>query len=322
MAVPDLAHRPSHSGETWTEHHHAELIVELRRGLTIEQIAADLGRSVPAIEAQLKQLTPLDLDIRKVSVAEEWLRQRLAEEPGYDWRSAVLSRYAADGRQYWTASDDEILRGGWQRRTRLPRLALACRTSEMQVARRLITLHLAEDLIDVVEQLGCAPGGSVEARYRIARDDAAVAMWTLVVDTPRGWHISAHGSLDEARAMLNRTDPERKLPWRIASRTPGGGTDGRVLGPGMSGTEPKARPADRYPVEPGTVRNYICADCAQPVLWSEQGWQHHRHGKGEQVYCPLFDAGPEKVLAVELAPAGPGDFSPSLRIIGAESLKH
>ncbi|GIG56304.1 hypothetical protein Lfu02_06760 [Longispora fulva] len=318
---------PANNGEVWTEHHHAELVAELRTGATIDQIAVDLGRSVTAVEAQLKQLTPLHLDIRRTAAAEEWLRERLADEPDYDWRSVILSRYAAEGRQYWTVADDDVLRDGWQRRTPLPRLALAVRASEMLVARRLVTLHLADDLISVVDQLGCAPGGSVEARYRIARDDRAVTLHTLVVDTPRGWHVSVHGSVEEARATLNRVDPDRRLPWRIASRTPGGGVDGPVLGPGMSaGHVPGGQrpgPDERYPVAPGTMRNYICADCAQPVHWSaDHGWTHHQPGRGEQVYCPYFDTGPQKVLAVELAPAGPGDFSPSLRIIGAQNLKH
>ncbi|WP_412537698.1 hypothetical protein R8Z50_17685 [Longispora sp. K20-0274] len=82
-------------------------------------------------------------------------------------------------------------------------------------------------------------------------------------------------------------------------------------------------PDERYPVAPGTMRNYICADCANPCTGpATTAGPTTSPAAANRSTAPHFDTGPQKVLAVELAPAGPGDFSPSLRIIGAQNLKH
>ncbi|WP_190817629.1 hypothetical protein [Saccharopolyspora pogona] len=226
--------------EYWFDGDYAQLIDALRQGAELADIAAELQRSVGAVEGRLKYLIPGDA-VRGARARESWLRTKLADEPDYDWRAVALRNYAAEERRYWTATDERELIAGWRRRTFLPALAEQLRASDFQVARQLCRLGLAASVTEVVEHLGAAPGSTTEVRARMNADRAAAAVWVLVVDGEgtriplfdgQRRHISLHASFDDAQQRLDQLLRQAgrrnrgELRWSLAERTLGEDTYG------------------------------------------------------------------------------------------------
>ncbi|MEV0057438.1 hypothetical protein AB0H34_43990 [Saccharopolyspora shandongensis] len=221
--------------EYWFDSDYAQLIEALRQGDDLADIAAELQRSVRAVEGRLRYVIPADA-VRGARAREDWLRAKLAEEPDYDWRAVALRNYAAEERRYWAATDERELIAGWRRRTFLPALAEGLRASDFQVARHLCRLGLAASVTDVVEHLGAAPGSTTEIRARMHADRAAAAVWVLVVDGAgtriplfdgQRRHISLHAGFDDAQRRLDQLLRQAgrhhrdELRWSLAERTIG-----------------------------------------------------------------------------------------------------
>ncbi|MGP4015910.1 hypothetical protein [Saccharopolyspora sp. 5N708] len=228
--------------EYWFDSDYAQLIDALRQGDSLADIAAELQRSVRAVEDRVKYLIPgRAVPERGAQARENWLRTKLAEDPDYDWRAVILRNYAAAERRYWTATDERELIDGWRRRTFLPALAEHLRASDFQVARQLCRLGLAGSVSEVVEHLGAAPGSTTAIRARMSADRAAAAVWVLVVDGEgtrvplfegRRRHISLHASFDDAQQRLDQLLRQAgrrnrdELRWSLAERTLGEDTYG------------------------------------------------------------------------------------------------
>ncbi|GAA2533525.1 hypothetical protein [Pilimelia columellifera] len=176
--VDDVGGSPLRQGDIWTEHEYEQLIEWLGDGVTVAQIAQQLQRTPGAIHAQIKDLIPRDADVamRGNAGRESWLREQLANDPHYDWRTVLRSR---TDRRFWSADDDQVVRLGWSDGTLLRQIAVRLDASESQVVQRIIDLGLAVDVADIVDRLGATPGGCVEARARLLRAELAEAVYVL-----------------------------------------------------------------------------------------------------------------------------------------------
>ncbi|OBA66292.1 hypothetical protein A5780_14435 [Nocardia sp. 852002-20019_SCH5090214] len=201
--------------EWWTDERYVELTDLLRTDLTVSEIAERTGRSTTAIQAQLKRLLPPDykLAARK---AEKLVRD-LLRSGDFDWRQPLREHEARANRIYWDPDMNDTLRYGWEQAQPLQELTEALGASELEVARQLMRLGLAENSRETAERLGCDPAGTLAGRLRLAEDRAAAAVWVLVVDNARGTaaiptgvaepekrrrHISVHLDFDTADLAL------------------------------------------------------------------------------------------------------------------------
>ena len=194
------------SGEPWTDGEYATVVAALAAGTTVDQIAEDQQRTPGAVRGALRLLTPPALALRGPA-AEDWLRDQLTRSPGYDWRA---SRRAHSNGTYWTPPADAILVEAWQRGTPLGELSATVGATELHTHRRLVQLRLSHSVLDTVDRLGCTPGGDLEARYLVARDEYRSAVWVLTVDglvDQHGTvvdHISVHSRRGAAAMALER----------------------------------------------------------------------------------------------------------------------
>jgi hypothetical protein len=111
--------------------------------------------------------------------------------------------------------------------TRCQRMLVAATgASELDVAARFVELGIAVNTGDVVRRLGCAPGGTLNVRVRMAADRAAASVWVLVADGLCGRatkldpkvdrHISLHVGLDDAQRTLNRLLTGHAVPDAVS----------------------------------------------------------------------------------------------------------
>ncbi|MFG1924234.1 hypothetical protein [Cryptosporangium sp. NPDC048952] len=220
------------SGEPWTDDEYSSVVAALAADISVEQLAEELQRTPGAVRGALRLLTPPALGLRGAA-AENWLREQLTGHTGYDWRA---SRRAHSNGTYWTPSADDILEDGWRRSTPLGELAATVGATELHTHRRLVQLHLSHSVLDTVNRLGCTPGGDLEARYLVARDEYRSAVWVLTIDglvDQYGTvtdHVSVHSSRGSAAMTLERltsthrfTATARRLSlpaacWRLVGR--------------------------------------------------------------------------------------------------------
>lgn len=214
---PNSSARPLRHGETWTWTDFELLLQGLVNGLSLQQIAAELQRTPSAVEAQLPRLVPEDPKTQRGTKALiGWLRRRLTESPGYDWR-AVLNSHSDDPYRVWSPAEDDVLREGWTRRAGLPDLAAELQASEPAIVRRLIELGCADDVGEVFDRLGATSGGSVEARARLLRAELAEGVYVLVVARAGRPIVSLHHSQKEAeeayRRISDASEAADSRPW-------------------------------------------------------------------------------------------------------------
>jgi hypothetical protein len=139
----------------------------------------------------------------------------VSADPDYDWRAGLRAEAARHGRFYWDPSLDEIVRIGWEQARPLTELVTATGASEVEVARRLLHLRLAESTTEVAHRLGCAPDGTLDIRIRMVVDRAAAAVWVLVVD----------GARDSDRAKQLDRDTEAKAYRHVSLHASPQGAD-------------------------------------------------------------------------------------------------
>ncbi|MBF6548891.1 hypothetical protein [Nocardia brasiliensis] len=256
-----MAEYVSRHHEWWTDERNVELVALVQAKLGVAEIAERAGRTIGAIEAQCVKLLPPDLRISK-STSVERLRE-LLDFPGYDWRASVRERARRARQIYWDTHMNDILRQGWQQQRSTQVLSAATEASEIEVARQLMRLGLAENTIEVADHLGCDPAGTLAGRVRLAQDRAASAVWVLIVDGALGGatfdrppraedsftrHVSVHVDYDEADLVLNQL---------VLDHVDAGGTVGeitahiaeRTVGELTTGTE-RQIPAPAVPLDP------------------------------------------------------------------------
>ena len=207
------------SGEPWTDEEYATVVAALAAGATVDQIAEDRQRTPGAVRGALRLLTPPTLALRGAA-AEDWLRDQLTRAPGYDWRA---SRRAHSNGTYWTPSADAILVEAWRRGTPLGELAATVGATELHTHRRLVQLRLSHSVLDTVDRLGCTPGGDLEARYLVARDEYRSAVWVLSVEGLADQygtvidHVSVHSRRGAAAMALERLTATHRTAARTRS---------------------------------------------------------------------------------------------------------
>lgn len=215
--------------ESWSEPEYVRLVAGLRAGLPLSDIAADLQRKESALRTQAARMVPADAPLEGSKTRRlDWLREQLLADADYDWRTPL--RANSDG-PVWLGDDDAELTEGWRSSTSLPQLATRFGCSEMLIVRRLLTLRLAASTVEVVERLGCTPGGTVQTHYLLATDAARAQLQVLVgTEAPGGGatvHLSVHSSTAEAIERAAKVDQIRArtdqapLHWLTGERRVG-----------------------------------------------------------------------------------------------------
>jgi hypothetical protein len=209
-------------GDDWEYEDYAALVDALRNGLDIAALAAHLDRSPGAVQAAINRLTPVGEGLRGAK-AVAWLRTRLAEGD-YPWLVAVWERTPGIG--VWSAAEDAVLTAGWAVGTPLPVLASRLGVPEVTVLRRLIRLGLAAGVVEVVDWLGCSPGGAVEQRYRLAVAGSDATVFAAVVEVGGRLRVSVHSSRDAATAAIEEdlrlVDDDAEVGrWAVRRCAPG-----------------------------------------------------------------------------------------------------
>ncbi|WP_432491432.1 hypothetical protein [Kineococcus gypseus] len=219
---------PARAYESWSEPEWARLVAGLRAGLPLSDIAADLQRRESAVRTQAARMVPADAPLEGGKVRRlAWLREQLLADEHYDWRTPL--RANTDG-PVWLKDDDVALTAGWEAGTALPQLAARFKCSETLIVRRLLTLRLAASTVEVVERLGCTPGGKVQTDYLLATDAARAQVQVLVGREAADGavvHLSLHSSGAEAAERAAKVDQVRAradqapLHWLTGERRVG-----------------------------------------------------------------------------------------------------
>ena len=199
-----MSKTPHRHREWWTDERNAELVDLIVTGFPIEEVASRAGRTVDAIRSQCVNLTAPTLGIRKTSAFER-LRELLTNVPGYDWRQALRDRAKLRRAIYWDNDMNAVLREGWEQRRTAPELANEFGTSEVEVARQLLRLGVAETSGAVVARLGADPHGTLAGQVRMAEDRTASAVCVLIVDGAHNTELfgaSSRGDEYDDRSFL------------------------------------------------------------------------------------------------------------------------
>ncbi|WP_201298317.1 hypothetical protein [Nocardia sp. CY41] len=239
--------------ELWTDERNIELVELLRSGLPVEQIAERAGRSVCAIRGQCRKLLPPHYRITAATVVPT-LRMLLAT-PDFDWRESLRERHRRARSVYWDTEMTTGLRQAWTRARPLPEICEEFDASEIEVARQLMRLDLAENMREVADHLGCDPAGTLAGRLRVAADRTTAAVWVLIIDGPATGsrtrfgdagpalrHVSVHHDYDTAELTLadvmfdhlTQDGSIGEVTATIAERTVGDltvGSDAHLTGP-------------------------------------------------------------------------------------------
>jgi hypothetical protein len=164
--------------EVWSREETAELFQQLRDGLTVDQIAKLHRRTENAVTARADHMVPaasLELGVPKRRRDRlNWLREQ-AED--YDWHT-VLS-HAKPALSAWSDEQNSRLRQAWNDAEPLPHLCDELLRSEAQIVRQLLVMGLASSQVEVVDRLGCRPGGTLAARYAVAKQLEITELWVL-----------------------------------------------------------------------------------------------------------------------------------------------
>jgi len=221
----------SRGGTEWSDTENGQLVDGLRRGWSVEELARAHSRSEHAVTRQVEAMVPAVRALRG-AVAVGWLRARLVEDAGYDWRAELRSRRS---RVYWSAEDDAALRAAWDAGEDLPAVADRFGLGEMAVHRRLVALKLSASEAETVQRMGCTAGSLLEARTRRQLGEQLEALTLLVVTgRPEGTGLrlsvcsSREGALAE-RDKLRRLHQSRAGGagdaghWIVAMRKLDGG---------------------------------------------------------------------------------------------------
>ncbi|WP_288816733.1 hypothetical protein [uncultured Gordonia sp.] len=180
------------------------------KAATDEELAERLGRSVKAVRKRARELTAAGSCFAGGGLPGMRKTKRVSCE---QFRAEVHTYCRREGIPLWDNRADEKLRAAWAAGwPTLAQLGSLVGATEQQVVTRLISLGLAQGVVEAADHLGATPGGPVEVNARLRRAHADTAVWVLVVI-----------DLDGAIAVTTHTD-ERTLTRHAQSAT-------RALGP-------------------------------------------------------------------------------------------
>ena len=84
--------RVARAGARWTREEEEQLVVEVRAGTDLAEIAGRHGRTRGGIKSRLVRMIPDGEDVPD-SEQLAWIAARLRGDPGFDWRARSLSGY-------------------------------------------------------------------------------------------------------------------------------------------------------------------------------------------------------------------------------------
>ncbi|WP_040835066.1 hypothetical protein [Nocardia brevicatena] len=226
---------PRQHGTSWRESEYRAIAADLRAGIGLDEIAAELGRTSTAVQAALRNFIPPAERVRRGERV-DWIRDRLAD-PEWDWWSVVVEHHRHGSSSLWLTEHEHLARTAWRERTPMPVLAQRLGTAEIAAAGFLRALGLADSLAEVADRLGATPGQALAKRVSATRDQDTSSSWVLVVDgaegtaKPRSAPVQRHVSIHESRAAAearrdrvlywhrrNAGDSTRPVWWTIAQR--------------------------------------------------------------------------------------------------------
>lgn len=206
----DVPARRPRRADVWSQRDYREFVAAVAAGLTDEEVADQVGRSLGGVRSRARFL--LD-DAPKDAMSE--LRVVLVNDPDYDWETVVRATHSSKGLPYWDADADrriaEALRDCVPR---MPELAAELGFDEEAIVRRMVREGLAANRSAIVDRLGAEPGGTLEKQARLIRDKTALEVYVLTVTDEHGavWHTSVHTSREAVtgiRGDLEVRDPDR-----------------------------------------------------------------------------------------------------------------
>ncbi|MFK4299155.1 hypothetical protein ABH924_004336 [Arthrobacter sp. GAS37] len=228
---------PPRHNRPWIHEDYDRTFEALRQGLSDDDIADHVGRKKSAVARRLRDL------IRHVSEhqrppfrakALESFRGILEEDPGFPWEEKARDFHRSTGRPWWVPGAEDILRTAWESGDQtMHELTRTLCVREDHIADWMVRTGSASNTIEVVERLGCLPGGRLEANARIARDKASMLIWVLILTEQRIGvvHTSLHHDKESASHELDSLLPPDDAPlnyrsphrWMIAERIVGEG---------------------------------------------------------------------------------------------------
>ncbi|MFI5719058.1 hypothetical protein [Nocardia sp. NPDC051750] len=231
-------------GARWTAYDYRIIIEGLQRGQTWAEIARVVGRTVSAVQNRASILIENE-DGGRRRKAWQRLQDRIEIEPDHDWETIARRKHAeaelpywdenadAHVRTVWAAAPTAVWRGrGWLRRSLEPgvgmaELSAALRMSDADISDRIVILGLSTSYAEIVDRLGCTPGGSLEQRANLARADDQSSQYVLVAAGELGdiLHVSLHADREAAEyarvVVESRFGRQGPVSTRIVRRVPG-----------------------------------------------------------------------------------------------------
>ena len=209
-------------GARWTAYDYRSIIEGLRRGQTWAEIAREVGRTVSAVQNRASILIEAE-DGGRRRKAWQRLQDRIEIDPDHDWETIARRKHAEAELPYWDENADDWLhtvwmaalatrRRGWLRRSQEPgvgmaELSAALQMSDADISDRIVILGLSTSYAEIVDRLGCTPGGSLEQRANLARADDQSSQCVLVAAGELGdiLHVSLHAdrkNAEDARVVV------------------------------------------------------------------------------------------------------------------------
>ena len=225
--APEGLH-PARAGAPWFQEEVEELVAYILDGAEWDEIAEKLQRTTQAVRAQASKLVrgegvPTSLPKRLV-----WLRNELAHRSRrYDWLGAWVASNSSNILR--TRAARQQLHEAWQtRRPTLDDLAEQFNVSVQTVVQAFKQMDLAQDVVEVADQVGCTPGGRAQRlRDRALHPDAFV-VYMLVGHSAEGLvHVSAHrdrAAAERAQHQVEQLEnernssPDRDMKWEVIPR--------------------------------------------------------------------------------------------------------
>lgn len=229
-------------GARWTAYDYRSVIEGLQRGQTWSEIARAVGRTVSAVQNRASILIENEDGGRRLK-AWQRLQDRIEIDPDHDWETIARRKHAEAELPYWDENADAhvrtvwaaaptAVRRGWLRRSLEPgvgmaELSAALRMSDADISDRIVILGLSTSYAEIVDRLGCTPGGSLEQRANLARADDQSSQYVLVAAGELGdiLHVSLHADregAEDARVVVeSRFSRQGPVSSRIVRRVPG-----------------------------------------------------------------------------------------------------
>ena len=186
-----------------------------------EELAATLGRSLRAVRSRARELTTAGSCFAGGGLAGMRKTKRVSIE---QFRAEVHTYCHREGIPLWDNRADDKLRAAWAAGwPTLGQLAELVGATEPQLVNRLISLGLAQGVVEAADHLGATPGGVVDTNARLRRDSHHTAIWIVAITKPdNALEVTSHP--DERAAWQHAataTGTNHSVRWHISENLVG-----------------------------------------------------------------------------------------------------